>query len=45
MMTLMHNIFYKIVNEWSVVMDATMAPAIFKPEKNLVFFRIKSRVP
>ena len=28
-----------------VVMDATMAPAIFKPEKNLVFFRIKSRVP
>ena len=23
----------------------TLAPAIFKPEKNLVFFRIKSRVP
>ena len=25
-------------------MDGTLAPAIFKPEKNLVFFRIKSRV-
>ena len=24
-----------------VVMDATLAPAIFKPEKNLVFFQDK----
>ena len=29
----------------AVVMGGTLAPAIFKPEKNLVFFRIKSRVP
>ena len=27
-----------IVHEISVVMGGTMAPAIFKPEKNLVFF-------
>ena len=32
-------------HEPAVVMGATLAPAIFKPEKNLVFFRIKSRVP
>ena len=25
----------------TVVMDGTMAPAIFKPEKNLVFFQDK----
>ena len=25
----------------AVVMDGTMAPAIFKPEKNLVFFQDK----
>ena len=29
--------FYSIAAT-SVVMDVTMAPAIFKPEKNLVFF-------
>ena len=32
---------FQLRNKKIVVMDVTMAPAIFKPEKNLVFFQDK----